>query len=513
MNRKMEIDTNSDADKTNGAKNSNRDSIEKPKEPFNLKKFILSIFTFFTVEPFLLFYVIPAVLTGTAMQFFNMEKACRADLQMSEEICKAIVSGEGDNSTEEIKTQAQILVADMTAWRDPLQTGIPAIFILLVGAWSDRTGNRKALLLIPVVGEMCSLVGLLLGTYFFLEWPLWLMGLIQAMSSIFTGGLSVAIMGSYSYLADVTTPESRTFRIGVAALIVTLGVPLGAGISGSLTVNFGYYGVFGISLALFALAFIHTLFRVHDVKRIKQEGSFGQQLLHFFHPKNVWDTLSLLFMKRGMKLIQVILVIWAHIVIMGPVQGEGVLLYLYVLQRYNMDPETFSLYSTYNVLIGIVGTAIAVTIFSKWLGMHDSMLGIIATASKVASSLVYGFASTKEIFFAGPVFDIFGSSGVTAIRSLGTKVVEPNEVGRMVSLIGFIDSIVPVIYVPLYTKLYTNTISTTPGAIYFVGSAMTVPDFFVFIAVYLIYKKQQRDIVQHPETKEMHVYENDVTAL
>lgn len=62
--------------------------------------------------------------------------------------------------------------------------------------------------------------------------------------------------------------------------------------------------------------------------------------------------------------------------------------------------------------------------------MHDSMLGIIATASKVASSLVYGFASTKEIFFAGPVFDIFGSSGVTAIRSLGTKVVEPNEVGK-----------------------------------------------------------------------------------
>lgn len=323
MNGKVESDTNGDADKANGAnKDSNGKPIEGPKEPFNLAKFIRSIFTFFTVEPFLLFYVLPTILSSVAMQKFNMEKACRVDLNMTEEICTKVVNGEADdNITIDALTQASILVADMTAWRDPLQTGIPAIFILFVGAWSDKTGNRKALLLTPVIGEIGSLIGLLVGTYYFLEWPLWLMGLIEAMSAIFTGGLPVALMGSYSYLADVTTPESRTFRIGLLGVIVSLGIPLGTAISGVLTTSVGYFGIFGISLAMYIMGLIHTIFRVHDVKKIKTEGTFIDKLIQFFHPKNVYETVSLLFTSRGKQFVQIILVVWAHIIITGPVTG------------------------------------------------------------------------------------------------------------------------------------------------------------------------------------------------
>lgn len=43
---------------------------------------------------------------------------------------------------------------------------------------------------------------------------------------------------------------------------------------------------------------------------------------------------------------------------------------------------------------------------------------------------MYGLAPTKGWFYSGPVFDFFGNSGVTAIRSLGTKVVEPDQVGK-----------------------------------------------------------------------------------
>lgn len=62
--------------------------------------------------------------------------------------------------------------------------------------------------------------------------------------------------------------------------------------------------------------------------------------------------------------------------------------------------------------------------------MHDTILGIIATASKTISSFVYGLAPTKQWYYSGPAFDFFGNSGVTAIRSLGTKVVDPENVGK-----------------------------------------------------------------------------------
>lgn len=69
--------------------------------------------------------------------------------------------------------------------------------------------------------------------------------------------------------------------------------------------------------------------------------------------------------------------------------------------------------------------------------MHDSFLGIIATACKTVSAYIYGLAPTREWLYAAPAFDFFGNSGAIAIRSLGTKVVDPDKVGEL-SLI-FID--------------------------------------------------------------------------
>lgn len=321
MNGKTESATQNAADKVNGAVDAK--DAAKTKEPFNLKKFIQAVFSFITVEPYLLCYILPSVISALTLSKLNMEKACRADLNYTEEVCLKVVTGDiDDNITTEALGKASILVAEMTTWKDPLQTGIPAIFILFIGAWSDRTGNRKALLLIPLVGEFLSLIGLLVGTYFFLEWPLWVMGLIEAASSIFTGGLPVALMGSYSYLADVTTPEARTFRIGVVAVIVTLGIPLGTSISGVLTEAVGYYGIFATAMFFYFVGFVHTLFKIHDVRRTEIEGTFLYKLGQFFHPRNVWETISIIFTSRGIQLAQILLVIWAHVVIMGPVAGK-----------------------------------------------------------------------------------------------------------------------------------------------------------------------------------------------
>lgn len=295
------------------------------KRPVSCGKRIRMFFGFFTVEPFLLCYVLPIAISGLAVQKLNIEKACRVDLNVSEEICARAVNGDvSDNDT--IGTAAQLnatkLVADMTAWQHPLQSSIPAIVILNVGAWSDKTGNRKTLMLIPVIGEIISSFGLLLATYFFLEWPLWVTALIEALPSALTGGYAIALMGSYSLIADLTSIESRTFRIGLVGIIVTLGVPFGTSISGVLTEAVGYYGIFGINLALYILAFIYTFFRIKNVRTTKLEGTMVRKVLDFFHPRNVWDTISLLFMSRGKQLIQIVLVICAHIVIMGPVFGK-----------------------------------------------------------------------------------------------------------------------------------------------------------------------------------------------
>ena len=283
---------------------------------------IKKILSFFTVEPFLFCYILPNVISSVAVQKLNMEKACRADLNYSEIICAQAISGDfNDNLTLTALEGAQKLVADMTTWKQPLQSGLPAAAILFIGAWSDKTGNRKLLMLIPMFGELVSAIGLIFATYFFIEWPLWATALIEALPSAFSGGISIALMGSYSYISDVTTVESRTFRMGCVAVIVTLGIPLGASISGVLLELVGFYGIFGISTFLFSFGCLYTYFRIHDVKVVSTKGTCRKEIGDCFNLKNAWDTLSLLFLSPKKELRQIWLVVLAHVAVIGPVFG------------------------------------------------------------------------------------------------------------------------------------------------------------------------------------------------
>ncbi|XP_072942841.1 proton-coupled folate transporter-like [Epargyreus clarus] len=494
----------------------NNSDVAHDPEPASIAERLKSIITFFTVEPFLLCYVLPSVISALTVQKLNLEKACITDLGHPRNICEKIIIGdydENDTVTSNASQLAQVLVADMTAWTQPIQSGIPAIVILFVGAWSDRTGNRKALMFIPVLGELLSAIGMMLTVYFF-EWPLWVTGVMQSIPTALSGGLSVALMGSYSYIADVSTVESRTFRIGILGVIVTLGVPIGSALSGILTELLGFYGIFGLDIVFYGFGLIYIYFRIKDVKENPStKETFCEKFVEFFHPMNAWETFSLVILSRGRQLLQIILILWAHIVIMGPVFGEAPIQFLYMLQKYHMDLIEYSLFTSYFVLMGLAGTTIAITIFSKLLKMHDAILGVIATLCKVLGSLMYAFAPTKTWLYTAPVLDFFGNTGAPAIRSLGTKVVQPDEVGKMCSLIGFIEAIIPVIYVPIYSKVYSLTLSTLPGTFYLIGAIMTTPDFVIFIFLYMAHRRREKDTVKNPEQKEMHAHDNAVTVL
>lgn len=304
----------------------NETEVEQPeiKGLINVTLHYIKIFfAFLTVEPFLICFVLPNVISSAAVQKLNTAKACLVDLNYSELICSNVTYGIlDDNITATALLEATRLNTNIAAWKEPFLSGVPALLILFVGAWSDRTGNRKALMMVPLIGELLTAIGLVLATYYFYEWQLWITAIIEGIFPAFCGGLSIALMGSFSYVADVTTQENRTLRLGIVGLIVTLSIPVGTVLSGILTETIGYYGIFGLNIVGFTLGLIYTYFRVHDVRRVESTGTFLEKLKEFFHPKNVWDTISLVVLSRGRRLAKILLVIWSHIVIQGPVAGK-----------------------------------------------------------------------------------------------------------------------------------------------------------------------------------------------
>lgn len=78
-------------------------------------------------------------------------------------------------------------------------------------------------------------------------------------------------MGIFSYIADVTTEETRTLRIGVVNLFCSLGIPLGMALSGILLKKIGFYGVFSVSAIMYMIAFSYGYFGIEESNKIQAD--------------------------------------------------------------------------------------------------------------------------------------------------------------------------------------------------------------------------------------------------
>lgn len=293
-----------------------------------------------TVEPMVACYVMPSVLASLATQNLNLEKACRVNLAYSSEVCDALAVRNTSGYAEEEKAVQQ-LVAGMQTWKTALQSGLPTILILFLGAWSDRTGLRKPCMLLPIVGEFLTSISLIACTYWFYELPMEFAGLSEALWPAVTGGWFTMFMAVFSYIADITSLESRTLRIGFVNVFLSLGVPVGMALSGILYMQIGFYGVFAISTVCYVLSFIYGLVVIKEAprpalvqdKKDHEKKSVCASALHFFSLKHISETFKVAFKKgenNRQKRVAVLMIV--VMVIVGPMYGEYIMKEIHLLE-------------------------------------------------------------------------------------------------------------------------------------------------------------------------------------
>lgn len=219
-----------------------------------------------TVEPILACSVVPGALSGLATQNLNLDKACRVNKNFGERVCSALLAREGNKYLKE-ELAVQELIAAMESWKNVLLTAIPSLMILFLGAWSDRTGKRKVCIVLPIIGNFLMCLSNIVNTYYFYELPVEVTMFFEAFFPAITGGWITTYMGAFSYISDVSSAESRTFRIGIANLCITAGTPIGSVLSGVLLEYIGYYGVFSICSLLYIFCILYGFYYIEDPKR------------------------------------------------------------------------------------------------------------------------------------------------------------------------------------------------------------------------------------------------------
>lgn len=185
---------------------------------------MVKLSNYITVEPFVLCWVLPSCILIVAMENLNLEKACRVNLALSEEICENMIdktihaidcSGvdltvENATSTDPIKelaidvckaeTESQKLLSVVFGLRAPISAIFPLIIVLFAGGWSDKKGIRKPLVLFPILGELFGAIILLISSIFMNEIPMEVPAFSERVVPSIFGGQTLMLMGIYSYL-------------------------------------------------------------------------------------------------------------------------------------------------------------------------------------------------------------------------------------------------------------------------------------------------------------------------
>ncbi|CAG9560186.1 unnamed protein product [Danaus chrysippus] len=436
----------------------NSEEVKKQSKPkrTTVKDKLMQIRSNITVEPIIACYIMSNVFSGLAVQNLNLEKACRVNLGYSDEVCSALNRRQTENYTFE-ESEVQKLTASVQAWKNVVQTAFPCILVLFVE--------------------------------------------VTALSDLFpslTGGWITVCVGVFSYIGDVTTKEMRTFRVGVANLCMSLGIPIGMSLSGILLQQIGYYGIFLISNCLYLTSLIYGYIRLKDPviseerQREQPVGCRGW-MCSFFDARHVRETLTVAFRSGPRRRrLRVSLLIVVVCVIFGPLHGEMNVLYLFMRYRFNWDEVQFSMFCTYSIITNLVGTLFSISIFSDFMKLDDSVVGIISCTSKILASFIFAFASTKTEIYIAPLVEIFNGTSFIAMRSIASKLVTSEELGKVNSLFGLAEAMMPLVYGPLYSRVYMATLNVLPGAVFLLGAAMTVPAVAIFGWMYFEQKEDNR---------------------
>ncbi|KOB70347.1 putative adenylate cyclase [Operophtera brumata] len=444
-----------------------------------------------TVEPILICYTVSKVLGTLATQNLNLDKACRVNKNYGDIVCDALIARQGSIYLKE-ELAVQELIAAMEIWKEVLLTAIPSILILFLGAWSDRTGKRKLCILLPIFGNLLTCLSNMLCYLF--ELRLEITMFFEAFFPAITGSWITIFMGAFAYISNTSSMESRTFRVGIGCLCLTVGGPIGSVLSGVLLKHIGYYGVFSLSSLLYIISIVYGYYYIEEPKRPEKSEKVPSNvrvfLKSFFDVQHVKDTLTVSFKKGpNHRRAKSILVLASIAFLYSVHHGEATVRYLFTRYRFNWDALKYSFYSTFFICIHSLGALISISLFSHRLKWDDSVLGLISTISKVIGALATGFARNSMEMY----------------------------IGKMTSFFNLIEVLAAMLSGPLYSWIYMLTVKFNAGIIYYVSTVLTIPTIFIFGWFYMLQKKsttlkkyETSDKEEKAELNEMEHRKHDV---
>ncbi|XP_053562179.1 proton-coupled folate transporter isoform X2 [Bombina bombina] len=289
--------------------------------------------------------------------------------------------------------------------------------VMLLGPWSDRVGRRPVLIL-PVIGLALQAAIYLIVMYQQLHVGYFLLGRI--ISGI-TGDFNMVLAACFAYIADISSRQSRTFRVAILEACLGIAGMVASIIGGNWRKAQGYINPFWLVFAVNIVTAIYVFFCVQEsVKEKKPERLFTPR-----HYKSVFHLFTVPGEnKRRSKLCLYSL---ALLVVVTVHMGAKDLFVIYELS----SPLCWD-----SDLIGYGSAAEHLTYLSSLAGLRlfqlclaDSWVAEMGFISNITGLVVISLAATTPLMFTGYGLRFFAMATTPVIRSKLSKLVEEGEQG------------------------------------------------------------------------------------
>ncbi|XP_059060801.1 proton-coupled folate transporter-like isoform X1 [Achroia grisella] len=441
---------------TNNNANANTMRIsELPGKPFSI---VLEFAIFLTM--------MGLTLSGTAVRNVLMYRTCVHSLNHDVDECRGFLSPVQTNETNHLEEEVQKYVTYVSTVITVIESLGPAFLSLFLGVWSDTHG-RKPLIVWPLFG--LAITGILIVVYALLHnlGPWWYTLAVIPLSM--SGGFTVLFTGAMCYISDVCISQNTSLRMTMMEISVSAGSVVGSLISSYILKAIGNVYLLLIAATLFVTAYAITNIRLQE----SLTGAIKGTLCSVINVLLIKEMITECFKKRPNNLrAQLLLLTFANCLSVFVLYGLTGVEYMYTREKLHWGMKDFTIFSAVSVLTSFIGSLIGVTVIQKLLGINDLVLSIISFLSAAAEYAIKAFAVLTWHMYLSAGVTVFGSLSAPLIRSYLTKILPIEDIAKAFALMCAIEGIMPLFAPVLYNTLYNLTITTFPGAICLLTTAI-----------------------------------------
>jgi MFS-type transporter involved in bile tolerance (Atg22 family) len=167
---------------------------------------------------------------------------------------------------------------------------------------------------------------------------------------------------------------------------------------------------------------------------------------------------------------------------------------MFFKSQYNADMADISYLMMFFSLLTIISQLVIVPVLSGRLKFRDTTIIIFAMSTSIIGYLIFALRYDLTFLLLGYVFWAFYANITTTFRSCLTKIVNPSEIGSVLSIFGIFQSLPSIASEPFYGFLYKSTVAVFPATYLFVSISLFSVALVTLIVAHVGLKKREGEM-------------------